>query len=124
MLQPRAAASGSGAGTGVAIDPIQLLKKYYLLLLIAMFAGAVIGAAGQLILARVWPQFTSAATFACYPPTIDTKTLSGNELSQDALNRYMGSEMVTMTSPPVLNQVLEEACQNAENLVRAFISAD
>lgn len=109
MLQPRAAASGSGAGTGVAIDPIQLLKKYYLLLLIAMFAGAIIGAAGQLILARVWPQYTSAATFACFPPTIDTKTLSGNELSQDALNRYMGSEMVTMTSPPVLNQVLEEA---------------
>ncbi len=109
MLPSRAAASGSGPGTGVAIDPIRLLKKYYLLLLIAMIAGALIGAAGQLILARVWPQFTSAATFACYPPTVDTKTISGSELSQDALNRFMGSEMVTMTSPPVLNQVLDEA---------------
>lgn len=109
MIQPRAAATGSGSGAGVAIDPIRLLKKYYLLLIIAVFAGAIIGAAGQLILARVWPQFTSSATFACLPQTVDIKTISGADISQDSLNRFMGTQMVTMTSPPVLNQVLEEA---------------
>lgn len=108
MMQSRSGASGSGAGSGVAIDPIRLLKKYYLLLIAAAFAGAIIGAAGHLILARVWPQFTSAATFACYPQTTNTGTLTPQDMNQDALNRFMGTQMVTMTSPPVLNQVLDE----------------
>ena len=109
MIQPRAGASGTGSGAGVAIDPIRLLKKYYLLLLVAAVAGAIIGAAGHLILARVWPQYTSAATFACFPQTIDTKSIGGAEFSQDALNRFMGTEMVTMTSQPLLMKVLEES---------------
>jgi succinoglycan biosynthesis transport protein ExoP len=106
MIQPRAGAPA--AGGGVALDPVRLLKKYYMLLIGAAFAGAIIGAAGHLILAKVYPQYTSASTFACYPQTVDTNKITGNEMSQDALNRFMGTEMVTMISQPLLNKVLEE----------------
>jgi polysaccharide biosynthesis transport protein len=106
LVQSRA---GAPAGGGVAIDPIRLLKKYYPLLIGAAFAGAIIGAAGHLILARVWPQYTSAATFACYPPSTDTTKINQYDMNQDSLNRFMGTQMVTMTSQPLLMKVLDES---------------
>ncbi len=103
-FQPRSPAPVAG----VAIDPIRLLKKYYLLLIAAGVAGAVVGAAGQIILSRVYPMYTSSATFACYPQSLDTKNMSTVTMGQDELLRFMGTQIVTMTSPPILNKVLEE----------------
>ena len=67
------------------------------------------------------PQYTSAATFACYPQSISTESPITNPMGQDELNRFMGTQMVTMTSPPVFNKVLEESDVQQTKWAKQFI---
>jgi capsular exopolysaccharide synthesis family protein len=103
---PRGAAAAPGSG--VAIDPVRLLKKYYTLLLGALFAGAIIGAGVHLILAQVYPMYTSAATFACTAQATSVQNPILAPMAQDELIRFMGTQMATMTSTPVLGKILDE----------------
>lgn len=95
--------------SGVALDPIRLLKKYYPLLIASAVVGAVVGVAAHFVLARLAPQYTATATFACFPETIDAKQVGQGLISQDELQRFMGTQMALMTSTPILERVLRDA---------------
>lgn len=107
--QARMAAPSSAPVSGVALDPIRLLKKYYPLLIASAVIGAVVGAGAHFVLARVAPQYTASATFACLPETTDVKNVGQGAISQDELLRFMGTQMAIMTSTPILERVLRDA---------------
>jgi len=108
-LPPRpAAAAPAPAASGVTLDPVRLLKKYYLLLGAAAVVGAVLGTITHFVLARTSPQYTSTATFACFPATSNPAETGGGYVSQDELRLFMGTQMAMMVSTPVLDKVLNE----------------
>src|SRR5438045_663768 len=98
-IQPRPAAAAP-AGSGVALDPVRLLKKYYLLLIGAGVLGAVLGVGTHVVLARVAPQYTSTATFACFPAP-NVTDIGQQSISQDDLRLFMGTQMAMMVSTPI-----------------------
>ncbi len=110
MAPARSASAPSAAPvSGVALDPIRLLKKYYPLLAASVVVGAVVGVAAHLVLARLAPQYTATATFACLPETTSALQVGQGAMSQDELQRFMGTQMALMTSAPILERVLRDA---------------
>ncbi|HMN41520.1 MAG TPA: hypothetical protein PKE29_11795 [Phycisphaerales bacterium] len=97
------------SGPGMSLDPVRLLKKYYGLLLGAAVVGAVLGVASHFILAKTYPQFTSATTFAVTPPQRDPTVSVAEAMTQDELLRFMGTQMAIMMSTSTLDKVLDDA---------------
>ncbi len=93
----------------MALDPVRLLKKYYGLLLAAAAIGAILGAAAHFVLARTYPQYTAATTFAVTPPQRDPTMPVADAMTQDELLRYMGTQMAIMMSTSTLDKVLDDA---------------
>jgi capsular exopolysaccharide synthesis family protein len=89
----------------VALDPIRLLKKYYPLLVAAGVLGAVLGAGAHFILAKTSPQYTSAAVFEVRGVWDELSKVNPGALPQDELQRFMGTQIATITSPPILERV-------------------
>jgi capsular exopolysaccharide synthesis family protein len=93
--------------TGFAnIDPIRLLRRYWMLLAASAFMGAVIGTAGHFVLLRVYPMYTSAALFQIRPPTSSTISTGTESVQQSDFDRFMGTQMQLMTSSDVLQKAL------------------
>lgn len=105
----RSVAPSSAPTSGVALDPIRLLKKYYPLLIASAVIGAVLGGAAHFVLARVSPQYTAFATFQCIPETTSALAVGQGVISQDELMRFMGTQMAIITSTPILERVLRDA---------------
>jgi capsular exopolysaccharide synthesis family protein len=106
----------------MALDPVRLLKKYYLLLIAAAVVGAILGTAAHFILARTYPQYTASATFAVLPQQRDISTIGNEGMTQDDLNRFAGTQMSIMTSTPVLEKVLREPDVEQTDWAKQFYS--
>lgn len=116
------APAGGHTSTGVAIDPMRLLKKYYPLLIGAAVLGAVLGAAAHFTLAKLSPQYTASATFAVYAQATDSKALGGGISSQDELLRFMGTQMSMVVSPAILEKVVSDADVEQTSWAKQFTS--
>jgi capsular exopolysaccharide synthesis family protein len=119
-LQPRASAPPVPA-TGMALDPVRLLKKYYLLLIAAAFAGAVLGTAAHFILAKTYPRYTASATFGVLPQQKTIEGIGSDNLTQDDLLRFTGTQMSIMTSTPILEKVLREPDVEGTDWAKQFV---
>ena len=112
-----------GSSSGVAIDPMRLLKKYYPLLIGAAVLGAVLGAAAHFTLAKMSPRYTASATFAIYGQSDDPRSPGATISSQDELQRFMGTQMSLMVSPAILEKVVGDADVEQTTWARQFISS-
>lgn len=92
----------------MTLDPVRLLKKYYLLLIAAAVVGAILGTAAHFILARTYPRYTAQATFAVLPQVQNIGDVGNEGFTQDNLNRFAGTQMAMMVSMPVLEKVMRE----------------
>src|SRR5947209_4495535 len=93
MSSASARPGGHSVGTAATIDPVRLLKKYYLLLICAAVVGGMVGTVAHFILARVSPMYTASATFGCSGMVTSTGQVTPPEISQDEINRFMGTQM-------------------------------
>ncbi len=105
---PAAPVAGPTAGFGT-IDPMRLLRKYWVLLVIAAVAGAIIGTAAHFILLRVYPMYTAATIFRCLPPARSFTEIGRNAQQQGDFDRFMGTQMSAMTSIDVLQNALKNS---------------
>ena len=89
------------------VDPLRLLKKYRVWLVVALTLGGVAGAGGHFILKEVAPSYRAQALFRVYAPRTDLteKTNTGNE---EELAIFMATEAQIMTSPEVLRRAMED----------------
>lgn len=100
---PSAAASGV-----VPIDPIKLLKQYYIHLVAALVAGVVLGVIAHFALLRVSPSYHSTVIYDCRPPITDPIGIDERPPSDDELERFMGTQLQALTSHIVLSGALNE----------------
>jgi capsular exopolysaccharide synthesis family protein len=118
---PRPAAPAAAASGGVALDPIRLLKKYYPLLIAAAVVGAALGAAAHFVLARTNPQFTASAVFEIRPQAVRYDQPTMTYTSQDELLRFIGTQMATLVSFPVLERVARDAAVEKTKWASQFV---
>jgi len=89
---------------GVAIDPIRLLKKYYLLLIAAASPARSSARPGRSS-CRGCTRCTRRPPRSPATRSRSTQEHDPADHGQDELLRFMGTQIVTMTSPPILNKV-------------------
>lgn len=104
MNAPTQAGPTSGFGN---IDPVRLLRRYWMLLAAAAFCGAVIGVGAHFTLLRLWPQYTSQTIFRCMPPTATTTSLTTESVQQAEFDRFMVTQTSIMSSAEVLQAALK-----------------
>lgn len=104
-------AGGTGSSAALAsLDPVRLLKRYYPWLIAAAFVGGVLGVGAHFVLARVYPTYSSKATFECRPPTYSPQEAANTSMSSDEMQRFIMTQSKIMTS----TSVLEPAVKNPD----------
>lgn len=105
---PMNAPPQGGSTSGFAnIDPVRLLRRYWMLLAAAAFCGAVIGVVANFVMLRVYPQYTSQTIFRCVPPTATTVSLTPESVQQAEFDRFMTTQTNIMSSIEVLQAALK-----------------
>ena len=123
--QPRR--PGGHAPTAVqasAIDPIKLLKRHKLTLILTCFVGVGVGIAAHFAWLFIWPFWTARVVYQCTPPQEElgetTGVVSGSE---DELARFMATQVAIMTSERVLINAAEDPrlLDEAKDWSRQFV---
>ena len=110
---PRPAASAGGAGAG-AFDPLKMLQKYKFVLVGAFILGGFIGVAGHYISLFFFPKYTSTVIFECAPAQSDISKINVEQIDEDEMARFMGSEVERIRGENVRNAVLSDPRLAAE----------
>ena len=100
---PSTASNAMGFAT---VDPVRLLKRYYPWLIVAAVVGAVVGGASHFILAKLWPFYTSTATFLCKPMPGSTIDMNQGTVNAEDFTRFIGTQAAFMTSSRVLERAV------------------
>jgi capsular exopolysaccharide synthesis family protein len=107
-IAPSGVTGSTGSGTGT-LDPVKLLQKYKWTLLLAVFLGAVLGAATHFALARFYPRWRPFAYFKVEPPVAQISDAFGmTMMSPEEMNRFMQTEARVMKSEGVLGKAMED----------------
>ncbi|MEM9064361.1 MAG: cellulose synthase operon protein YhjQ/BcsQ [Planctomycetota bacterium] len=106
--KPRPAQSPPPPGTALPIDPVKILKKYYLLLVITGVIAGVAGIGTYVLLMMFAPKYTASALFEARPPVTDFQTVNPLSTNQEELERLMTSQAEVMTSPTILDKVARD----------------
>lgn len=101
------APSGGSAGGVKPIDPVRLVRQYWLLVAIAAGIGVVVGVGVQLVLSRVKPTYTSMVTYLISPAVADT-TFRPERENRDEFERFTNTEARLMVSERILMSVLTD----------------
>jgi hypothetical protein len=115
---------GPSAVQAAAIDPIKLLKRHKLTLILTCFIGVGVGVAGHFAWLLVWPFWTARVVYQCTPPQEElgqtTGIVSGSE---DELERFMATQVAIMTSERVLMNAAEDPrlLDEAKDWSRQFV---
>ncbi|MEM9165728.1 MAG: hypothetical protein AAGB48_01750 [Planctomycetota bacterium] len=99
--------------SATALDPVKLLKKYLIVLIIAGFIGIAFGVGGFIALRRFAPQYKSEAFFQVLA---ERETISefGSFGNKEELERFMATQANSMTSLNVLEGVVDSPRLMAE----------
>ena len=112
---PRPGPGAPGAAGGpMSFDPLTLLQKYKYVLVAALLAGIVIGVGTHFILLRFFPGYKSTVLFECSPAQSDIKLMSPENIDEDEMGRFMGTQVQTIRGELVMNAVLADARLEAE----------
>lgn len=105
--QPSALPGGAGPSGFASIDPIRLLRRYWMLLAASAIIGGVVGVAGHFALLRLYPLYTAQALFLCQEKPGTTTETRTEGISQADFDRFMGTQSNQMTSVAVLQAALK-----------------
>lgn len=91
------------------VDPVKLLKKHKVTLIIATCVGVGIGIAGHFALLIFWPFWTASAVYQCFPPQEELGQKTGQVSgSEEELERFMATQAALLTSDRVLSSAAED----------------
>jgi succinoglycan biosynthesis transport protein ExoP len=106
--------SSDNRGSAPSFDPVKLLQKYKFILLFAIFAGGVIGVASHFFFLKFFPQFRSTVIFECSPVQTDISVRNVEEIDEDEMARFIGTQVESLKGERVRGQVLEDPRLAAE----------
>lgn len=100
---------------GVSIDPLKLFQKYKVWLGAAVVAGAIFGVVFHMVMARVYPIWTSAAQFQAYPQAVEPGSpLNVDPQNKEGFDRFMQTQVRIIQSDGVLTRVAENPALSVE----------
>jgi succinoglycan biosynthesis transport protein ExoP len=103
-MGPSPGPTGGGFNT---IDPIRLLKKYRVWMVLVLMLGAIAGTASHFVLKETRPVYRASVLFRVYPPRTDvTETMQTG--SEEELSIFMATEAQIMVSAEVLRRAMED----------------
>lgn len=100
--------SAPAPASQASIDPVKLLKKYFLVLIAAGVVGVGVGVAADQLLRRFAPQYTARTFFEVDPPRDTVATLNTVNVKKDELERYMASQAQAILSSQVLERAVSD----------------
>lgn len=106
--------SSDNRGSAPSFDPVKLLQKYKFILLFAIFAGGVIGVTSHFFFLKFFPQFRSTVIFECSPVQTDISVRNVEEIDEDEMARFIGTQVESLKGERVRGQVLEDPRLAAE----------
>ena len=89
------------------IDPVRLVRQYWLLVAIAAGIGLMFGIGAQIGLTRLMPRYTSSVIYRISAPVVDPTFRSERE-NRDEFERFANTEARMMISEGVLMSVLTD----------------
>jgi uncharacterized protein involved in exopolysaccharide biosynthesis len=111
---PRPSQQSDNRGSAPSFDPIKLLHKYKYILLFAIFAGGAIGVASHFFFLQFFPKFRSTVLFECSPVQTDISVRNVEEIDEDEMARFIGTQVEMMRGERVRTEVLEDPRLAAE----------
>lgn len=105
--QPRRSQSPAQSGQ-LSIDPVKLLKKYYLLLVVAGMLATVAAVATFILLGMFAPRYTATAIFEARTPSGSVTDFNAPAINNEELERFMQSQANVMTSDQILSAVARD----------------
>lgn len=109
----RPSAPGGGA-SAPSFDPLKLLQKYKFVLAGSLFLGAVLGVAAHYVLLYTYPLFKSTVLFECTPVQTDISTVGIEQIDEDEMSRFVGTQVETIKGERVMTDVLADPRLQAE----------
>ncbi|MFG0246588.1 MAG: polysaccharide biosynthesis tyrosine autokinase [Phycisphaerales bacterium JB052] len=106
MGPPRSAPGGSG--NAPTFDPLKLLQKYKYLLVGAVVLGAVVGVMAHFFFLTFFPKFRSEVLFECSPVQNEIATIGSDQIDEDEMARFMGTQVENIKGELVRRAVLED----------------
>ncbi len=110
---PRPSAQGGGGGAP-SFDPVKMLHKYKFVLVFAVFAGGVIGVASHFFFLNFFPKFRSSVLFECSPVQTDISVRNVDEIDEDEMARFIGTQVEALKGERVRAELLEDPRLQAE----------
>jgi capsular exopolysaccharide synthesis family protein len=99
--RPRSA-SGPGAGSQTAqIDPVKLLKKYWIALAATVVFAAALGVVAHILWMKTYPFYRATVIFQCLPKTAAIGD-DNVQVDADEFERFMNTQAQMMVSKSVL----------------------
>lgn len=94
-------------GGAVAIDPVRIVKMYWIPLVLSLFVGVGLGVSAYMVLMRTSPRFESTALYEAIPQetTIREVGLGG---SREELERFINTAVITITNDSLLKIALQK----------------
>jgi len=105
--RPSSGRIGSSPAAPV-LDPFKLLKKYKVLLTIALFCGIVVGVGANYLLLYLAPSYKSKCFWEATSAQKNIGDAPGTDDSDKALDRFMATQVEIMTS----DSVIQDAAKN------------
>jgi len=104
---PSVPVGGGGAGGVKPIDPLRLVRQYWLVVVIAAVIGLFVGVGAQIGLTRIAPRYTSSVLYRISPAVAD-ETFRSERENRDEFERFANTEARTMVSEGILLNVLND----------------
>jgi len=105
-------------GGAVAIDPVRIVKMYWIPLVLSVFVGVGLGVGAYLVLLRIAPRFESTVLYEALAPETDIRT-PGMGGTREELERFVNTNVITITN----DSLLKEAMQRPEVLTTDWSKA-
>lgn len=94
-------------GGAVAIDPVRIVKMYWIPLVLSLFVGAGLGLGTYLMWLRISPRYDSTVQYEALAPETDIRTMSVGG-SREELERFINTAVFTITNDSILNVALDK----------------
>lgn len=93
---------------GPTIDPIKVVKKYFIVFVASAVFGLVFGVGAYFVLGRVAPLYRSTVIFGATPPPSDPTRVTTDRFDNDELEAFIATQRANIVSDGVLQSVVND----------------